>query len=322
MKELVAAVLLAALMLPFGAAAKDIAVPGDAATLEDAVQSLADGDRIVLGPGEYGAGLVIPEGIGFSLIGRDGAESTVIRPSDPAMNTVVAYGGGAARIEGITFDMSEAKGLFAVLLADREVALRDCRFLGGAGVRIDSCEGVLEGNSFEGCFDGIRIANSPLRIDGNHFSDSEQYDITCRASTAEIVRNRFVNTGNACIVIVGKRYHPTVGGAPGKGNVFLGSQYLVVANQSRNEIDARYNFWGPVLTSTMNRLGYPANLDEIQDYWDSDNLAAGKVDYRNWLQSEDDRGGFPILQAVLLAAVLAVLLFLLFRLVRRRRAAA
>ena len=109
-----------------------------------------------------------------------------------------------------------------------------------------------------------------------------------------------------------------VGGAPGKGNVFKGAKYLVIANESRNEINARYNYWGPVITSTMNRLGYPADLGEIQDFWDADDRAAGKVDYSDWLRSEDDLGGSPAAQIVLLAAGLAVLILLLLLLLRKR----
>ncbi|MFH1679685.1 MAG: hypothetical protein ABIH26_03465, partial [Candidatus Eisenbacteria bacterium] len=111
-------------------------------------------------------------------------------------------------------------------------------------------------------------------------------------------------------------------GSRANGNVFLLSKMYAVANQSRNEINARHNYWGPAITSTMDRLSYPAAIEEIFDYWDQEERAAGMVDYRNWLRSADEVGGSSLggWRTIGTAAVLLVILLVILR--RRPRARA
>jgi hypothetical protein len=318
------------LLLAFGAAAtsgesKDLVVPGDFPTLDQAIASLADGDRIVLLPGTYAAVVAPPPGVGFSLFGRGGRDSTTMKGPGPEGPCVAARGGGKeVRISGITFDRTDAPRAYAVVASSCVLTIERCRFLGGAGALADSCEGVVSRNEFSDCFDALRVQGSPLRIEGNSFLRAEQYGIAIRGSEARIYGNLFRECANTCILITGKRRSPVIGGSREHANVFVQNPWHVIANQSRNEINAQYNYWGPPLTATMEKLGYPASLDEIHDYWDQDDRAAGMVDYRNWLRSEEEagaRGRAPVWLLVLVAPLGALLWFLRARARRRLRAA-
>jgi hypothetical protein len=306
-------------LLVFGAAAisgeaKDLVVPSDVPTLDQAVASLADGDRIVLLPGTYTAVVAPPPGVGFSLIGRGGRDSTTMKGPSPEGSCVVARGGGKeVRLSGITFDRTDAPMAYAVVAASCRLSIERCRFVGGAGALVDSCEGTVSRSEFDGCFDALRVQGSPLRIEGNSFLRAEQYAIVTRGSEAKIYGNLFRECASTCILITGKRRAPVIGGSREHANVFLLNPWHVIANQSRNEINAQYNYWGPALTASMEKLGYPASLDEIHDYWDQDDRAAGMVDYRNWLRSEKEAGAggrAPVWLLVPVALLGALLWFL------------
>ncbi|MFH1277734.1 MAG: right-handed parallel beta-helix repeat-containing protein [Candidatus Eisenbacteria bacterium] len=300
----------------------EIIVPETVPTLEQALEGLKEGDRIVLLPGEYTVRPAVPEGIGFSLVGRDGAETTILRGAEETAPILVVSGGGRpVEIRGLTFDRTGLRGTFSLVALEADLTLEGCVFLGGAGLQADSCSGAIRGNRFDGCFDAIRIQNCPFLIEGNEFQRTQQYAVITRGSAARIERNQFRETVSACIVIVGKRHFPVIGGGPGKGNVFVRNLHLLVANESRNDINARYNYWGPVVTSTMERLGYPANIPEFQDKWESDDRAAGEIDYRNWLSSEEEiRGALPVRTLGFLGALLLIALIVIVRRKKSRAA--
>lgn len=297
----------------------EIIVPDSVSTLQEAIEGVREGDRIVLLPGEYTVRAASPGGVGFAIVGRDGAGTTILRGAAET-EPILAFAGENRPVEirGLTFDRKDAPMAYTILASGLDLRIEECVFLEGAGINADSCTGTIRANRFEKCFDGIRLIRSPLLVEGNEFEGCVQYALVARASRAEIVRNRFLRTGGSCIVIVGKRDFPVVGGAPGKGNVFILNQHLLIANESRNDIDARYNYWGPVVTSTIERLGYPANIPEFQDGWDSEDRAAGEIDYRNWLGAEEEiRGGRPIWRFALFGGLFILVLIV----VARRRSA-
>jgi hypothetical protein len=57
-----------------------------------------------------------------------------------------------------------------------------------------------------------------------------------------------------------------------------------VYNNTPNNIDATYNWWGPEATDSMNTLGPTANIASIYDSLDVDSL--GHVDFSNWYTEE------------------------------------
>jgi len=69
---------LALWILPAGAVlAKDIHVPGDYPTIQQALDAAASGDRVLVAPGEYPEDIVFP-GRAVSLVSESGPESTTI----------------------------------------------------------------------------------------------------------------------------------------------------------------------------------------------------------------------------------------------------
>ena len=144
--------------------------------------------------------------------------------------------------------------------------------------------------------------NSPILVENNSFDVIAQYGISCRGSNAKIYGNLFRKCGSSCISIVGKRRFPVVGGSLENSNTFQNPVQYTITNDSRNEINAQYNYWGIVATSIMDKVGYPAEIDAIFDYWDGENRVNGKVDYRNWLAappgSEPAGDGVPFLWIV------------------------
>jgi len=302
---------------------KDLLVPDPFPTLEEAFAALEDGDRIVISPGSYATAPLASSGISFSLIGKGGRDSTTLRPVDPAQEKILYLdgGGGSIAVRGITFDSREgANNLYGLVLRLADIAVEECRFMGGSGVDVDSCSGSVRGSEFLRNFDGLRIAGSPLHIENNIFTEVALGALRVRGSEAQIFLNRFYRVDYCCISVVGKKNTPVIGGSPGKGNAFVEAGGVIVANHSKNDINAQYNYWGAA-TALMEQMGYPANLPEIQDQWDESPRPLGTVDYRNWLQSEDEIGAggsgrFPL--AVVIVIGVAVVLLLL--LIRRKKA--
>jgi hypothetical protein len=319
------ALLATLLLLRDGALAADLVVPRDVPTVEDAITRLQDGDRIILLPGDYVFAAQAPDSVGFSIIGRGGRDSTRVKGSAP-LDAILSVEGGEKPfvVRGLTFDRTAETNTYSILAKQRAATVEECRFLGGAGAFLDSCKGVVRGNEFRGCFDGLRLQGSPVLVDRNEFTSTLQYPMVVRGSAARIERNVFKESGNACILIVGKHNVPVIGGSRPKANFFLQNKHLLVANQSRNGVDARFNYWGAAVTSSMDRLGYPAAVEEIHDKWDQDDRAAGMVDYRNWLRSAEEARkpsyGRPAFLAAFVLLSLGVLVTVI-RLIRRPRPA-
>ncbi len=269
--------------------ARDWNVPDEIATLDAAFDSLGDGDRILVGPGEYTLDPIHRKDIGFSLIGSGGREVTTIRgTSDEVPIITIDADHKLIHFEGITFDRTTAGLYYSAIIGRASVEIADCAFIAGAGIQVDSCTGYLRGNLLTGCHDAMRILNSNVLIEKNRFEDIRQFGISTRGSEAEIYNNYFSRNGSTSILIVGKRRYPVIGGSPGKGNIFLQHDSYVVINDSRNEINARYNYWGAGVTSVMTEIGYPANVPAIFDKWDGENKTNGYVDYGDWLEEMPD----------------------------------
>jgi len=265
--------------------AKDIVVPDQVPTLDEAIAQVEAGDRILLRPGEYEAAVRRSVPFGFSLIGEGGNENTVVRGKfEGGEALTLRTAGEPLVIRGIRFDRSDTKTTFAAAFVSCDLLIEDCVFVAGAGgILIDSCSGTVRANLFSKNQDAIRLIRSPILVEENEFNGSLQYGVITRGSRARIERNRFIGCVNACIVAVGKRDVPVIGGAPGKGNVFRRNIHMLVINKSRNLLNAQYNDWGPIATSTMEELGYPANLEEFRDGWDQEYPREGRVDYQNWI---------------------------------------
>ncbi|MCK4921635.1 MAG: hypothetical protein KAS71_11355, partial [Bacteroidales bacterium] len=57
---------------------------------------------------------------------------------------------------------------------------------------------------------------------------------------------------------------------------------------SNSDLDARFNYWGPIATAEINTGGNPKNISTINDYYDDQNR--GKVNYSGWLDAPYPEG--------------------------------
>lgn len=72
-----------------------------------------------------------------------------------------------------------------------------------------------------------------------------------------------------------------------------------VYNQSSNNLDCRYNYWGDQATEQMMVGGNPKNIGGIYDRFD--NLGAGQVDYSHWL--DESPNSRPVVRPISVCAI-------------------
>lgn len=130
------------------ASAADLLVPGQFPTIQAAVNAAASGDRILIAPGTY-AERIAWTGKGLSLVGTDGAASTIIDArgapgTGPAIDVALSSG-RTFLAQGLTIRGDE--GRFASGLT----------YFGGAGMVLTSGEHIIQSCVIENC----SLTNSP-----------------------------------------------------------------------------------------------------------------------------------------------------------------
>ncbi len=260
----------------------------EAGTLGEAIAAYANGDTIRLSAGRHAAQLDVQDGRGLILIGEDRETTFLIGMNEIEPVLRIDARRQPVILKNLTFDRKDEGSVYTTILTRAQLTVDNCSFWGGAASLVDSCEGTWTNCDFQGCFDGVNLRNSPMTVQNNIFESTQQYAIITRGSEAKIYNNQFNKTTQASIIVTGKRRYPVIGGSPGKGNIFLQHTMYTVANQSRNELNAQYNYWGATVTSTMNELGYPADISSLFDYWDGEDRANGMVDFRNWTASPEE----------------------------------
>lgn len=182
---LAAAALLAAAVSPASAAV--LRVPGDAPTIQAAVDTAESGDVVLIAPGEYREAVTV-RGKALTLASRflDGREEGDVRRTvvvgldrDTSVITIVRTGEGTSRVVGLTvrggdvgIDVRDAR---VELVKNRLVGNRDgVGFMGASGVLRDS---VLKDNEDDGAdSDGA----SDVVIEGNVIRENGQDGVEVR----------------------------------------------------------------------------------------------------------------------------------------------
>lgn len=135
---------------------RTVHVPGDHATIQQAIDASADGSTILIAPGLYRERLLL-DGRALHLLGTGGASATQVI-GDGSFKPVAWIRGGDNRLEGITFEGGRGetgRGASVQQGSSRFVACRFVRNAGGveandAKVVFDGCEFTANRASFAG----------------------------------------------------------------------------------------------------------------------------------------------------------------------------
>jgi tetratricopeptide (TPR) repeat protein len=189
---------------------RTLQVPGDFATLAEAVAAARDRDRIVVGEGNWAGPVVIDKAINLEGAGRD---KTIIEV-EAAVSTAATFGrhAGGARVSGITFrhrGFDAGPNRFSALLVrGAEVTLSDCRIADSAGHglavmeagRVAGTRCLFENNGWDGVAvrgAGSRVELSECESSGNFGHGYDIWDAGSGAIHGSIARD---NSGNGILV--------------------------------------------------------------------------------------------------------------------------
>ncbi|MCB9741045.1 MAG: right-handed parallel beta-helix repeat-containing protein [Alphaproteobacteria bacterium] len=156
------------------AAAATLTVPGDHASVQEAVAAAEDGDIIEISAGSYAGAVYVDKEL--TLIGVDGAAATVLSHDD----VVLRVQNTAARVEGLTVEFSGGRGIY---VSGADLQLVDSALRGASG---DSSGGGLY------VFDGALTAERVVFEDADVGEDD---GALLSASTAEVLLSDCSFTG-------------------------------------------------------------------------------------------------------------------------------
>ena len=143
---------------------------------------------------------------------------------------------------------------------------------------------------------GIEVQTGSPTLQNNTVSDNDGIGIQIRGATPIVIENDIINNKQEGIGF----HDPSAGGSIYHNNLYSNGRGDIW-NNSTNDLDARYNYWGPTATAEMNAGGNPKNISTIQDYFDDPNH--GMVDYSHWLDAPWP-GGQPVNDSTYSASML------------------
>ncbi len=248
-------------------------VPDDHSTISAAIHAAAEGDTVLVGPGEYTEYIELDKNL--VLRSTDGPEATKL----------ISSGLGESPLEekllvlkGENLDRSTVIEGFSL----------DSGGYSGSAIEVDQGGPTIRGNVIDSPFGwGIKIVRGNPRIEGNVIKGTRTFGIAVAGSSPEIFRNEITECSPRAIDVSGARSHPVIGGSAENANRIYGNP-LDIVNGSRNDIDATFNDWGWATTTEMEAGPYPQDVSTIQDGNDlkRSNRGKGQVDYRNWIGGE------------------------------------
>lgn len=233
---------IAALYQKMASYTRTVQVPGDFATVAEAVASSRDRDRIVIAEGTWEGPVIIDKAITLEGAGRD---KTIIEV-EAELSTAATFGrhAGGARVSGITFrhrGFDAGPNRFSALLVrGAEVTLSDCRVADSAGHglavveagRVVATRCLFENNGWDGVAvrgAGSRIEFTECESTGNFGHGYDIWDGGSAAIHGSIARD---NSGNGILVdttaedvvlgendLRGNREYGIVASAAGSGRI-------------------------------------------------------------------------------------------------------
>jgi hypothetical protein len=147
-----------------------ISVPGDFASIQDAIEAAPDGATIMVSPGVYRERIDLRDRT-LHLWGVGGAGSTSL-VGDGVSGPVASVRGGSVQFDGITFQGGRGESGRGASVLDGAVRFTSCRFIdnrGGASasnarVRFEDCR--FESNRAETAGGAVESERSDVQLDG------------------------------------------------------------------------------------------------------------------------------------------------------------
>ena len=147
-----------------------ISVPGDFASIQDAIQAAPDGATILVSPGVYRERIDLRDRT-LHLWGVGGADTTSL-VGDGVSGPVASVRGGSVQFDGITFQGGRGETGRGATVLDGAARFTSCRFIdnrGGASasnarVRFEDCR--FESNRAETAGGAMDSERSEVRMDG------------------------------------------------------------------------------------------------------------------------------------------------------------
>ena len=271
-----------------------VRVPQDCPTISEALASAAAGDTVFVDPGQYAENLSISRSVHLIAGGEPAAEILAQEKAIPVV-----------RFESVP----------------EPCTVRGFRINGmhmsSAGVQVDESFVDILSNEIRATSVGVFFRRSQGRIEGNLFRVNPGGALRLQGSSPAVVRNRFEDVAPMAIQVVGKNSVPVIGGRDGAGNVFGPGYGTLISNDTKNDLNARYNEWNWSATVEMKSQGYPSNITAIYDQLDDAGL--GMVDFRDWVEGEPAGGlGGRMMWLIPVAVVVVLVWVLASRRVRRR----
>lgn len=262
-----------------------IRVPEDFATISEAIERADPGDSISVAAGQYPGSLVITRPL--HLISRERRGAEIIAGTQGTQVIHFERAGGPCTVQGfmINGEIRSSSGIEVV-----ESSIR-----------------ILDNEIFK-TTTAIFLRKSEGEIADNDLNDNVGCSIHLRGSSPTIVRNVILDRVSVAILLLGNKTTPVIGGSPGNGNVFGPGQEVSVRNETKSDINARYNQWNWSTTVEMNSRPFPSDITSIFDKFDDPRF--GSVDYAEWgaagSASGISRNSIVLIVVLAAAAVIAV----------------
>jgi hypothetical protein len=258
----------AILLCPLVSQAKIIPYPGALASLDEAIQSAASGDTVLVAPGKYTETFRMKSGVVLrSSAGRD--STIIVSPGtglDPLKERLIECIGvdSTTVIEGFTLDHGKSNGA-AIYCENSYLTIR---------------ENLISGFGW-----GIDLRRSPALVVGNIVERCTPFAVLILSCSPKLYRNEIRNNASTAIDISGNKSTPDIGGSKENANKFYGNQGAIRVS-GRKDVAAQWNDWGWETTAEMEREGYPSDIIAITDGNDfgKSHRGRGKIDYRNWIK--------------------------------------
>ena len=205
--------LCAALAVSTATNAEMLQVPGEFASIQEAIDAAQDGDQVVVGPGVYQESIIIGSR-SLTLLASDGPEATFLEPGSVNNEHIILVGDTntpSVHIEGFTLRHHETSYQGALAVYDCQLLVRNCHFsdctnnYGGAAIRLafygygdDLSDALIENCRFEG-----NQAMSSSGSFGGAISGLLGPDSLVHISQSQFSGNTAANGGHVAFTAVG-----------------------------------------------------------------------------------------------------------------------